>query len=63
MPIGSPGGGYDLNPVLAGNKARLCTLAQRLKRETGRSVYTVAADLNSRSDLARSKPSCATTLP
>jgi short-subunit dehydrogenase len=28
-------------------------LAQRLKDETGRSVETIAADLNNKSDLAR----------
>ncbi|MBV8512452.1 MAG: SDR family oxidoreductase [Xanthobacteraceae bacterium] len=44
--------GYDLI-LVARNKTRLCTLAQRLKRETGRSVETVAADLNNKSDLAR----------
>ena len=44
--------GYDLI-LVARNKTRLCTSAQRLKRETGRSVETVAADLNNKSDLAR----------
>jgi uncharacterized protein len=44
--------GYDLI-LVARNKTRLCTLAQRLKRETGCSVETVAADLNNKSDLAR----------
>jgi short-subunit dehydrogenase len=44
--------GYDLI-LVARNKARLCTVAQRLKRETGRSVETVAADLNNKSDLGR----------
>ena len=49
--------GYDLI-LVARNKTRLCTVAQRLKRETGRSVETVAADLNNKSDLApcRSDP-------
>lgn len=44
--------GYDLI-LVARSKTRLCTLAQRLKRETGRSVETVAADLNNKADLAR----------
>ncbi len=44
--------GYDLI-LVARNKTRLCTLAQRLKRETGRSVETVVADLNNKSDLAQ----------
>src|SRR5690348_54216 len=44
--------GYDLI-LVARNKTRLGTLAQRLKRETGRSVEAVAADLNNKTDLAR----------
>jgi len=44
--------GFDLI-LVARNKTRLCTLAQRLKRETGRAVETVAADLNNKTDLAR----------
>ena len=44
--------GYDLI-LVARNKTRLCTLAQRLKRETGRSVETVVADLDDKTDLAR----------
>src|SRR5271166_1864706 len=44
--------GYDLI-LVARNKTRLCTLAQRLKRETGRSVETVVTDLNNKTDLAR----------
>jgi uncharacterized protein len=44
--------GYDLI-LVARNQSRLSALAQRLKNETGRSVETVAADLNDRADLAR----------
>src|ERR1700719_1974653 len=44
--------GYDLI-LVARNKDRLAALAQRLKDETGRSVETIAADLNDRADLAR----------
>jgi short-subunit dehydrogenase len=44
--------GYDL-VLVARNANRLAALAQRLKDETGRSVETVAADLNNKSDLAR----------
>jgi uncharacterized protein len=44
--------GYDLI-LVARNQSRLATLAQRLKSETGRSVETIAADLNDRADLAR----------
>ena len=44
--------GFDLI-LVARNKIRLCTLAQRLKRETGRAVETVVADLNNKADLAR----------
>jgi uncharacterized protein len=44
--------GYDLI-LVARNKARLCALAQRLKRETGRLIETVVADLDSKTDLAR----------
>ena len=44
--------GYDLI-LVARNASRLAALAQRLKNETGRSVETIAADLNDRADLAR----------
>ena len=44
--------GYDLI-LVARNKSRLVALAQRLRSATGRSVETVAADLNDRTDLAR----------
>jgi uncharacterized protein len=44
--------GYDLI-LVARNQSRLAALAQRLKNETGRSVETVAADLNDKADLAR----------
>jgi uncharacterized protein len=44
--------GYDLT-LVARNRSRLAALAQRLKVETGRSVDTIAADLNDRADLAR----------
>ena len=44
--------GYDLI-LVARNQSRLSALAQRLKSETGRSVETVAADLNDKADLAR----------
>jgi short-subunit dehydrogenase len=44
--------GYDLI-LVARDKPRLALLAQRLRRATGRSVETVAADLNDRRDLAR----------
>jgi short-subunit dehydrogenase len=44
--------GYDLI-LVARNHSRLATLAQRLKNESGRSVETIAADLNDRADLAR----------
>jgi short-subunit dehydrogenase len=44
--------GYDLI-LVARNKDRLAALAQRLKDETGRSVETIAADLNDKADLAR----------
>jgi uncharacterized protein len=44
--------GYDLI-LVARNQSRLATLAQRLKSQTGRSVETIAADLNDRADLAR----------
>jgi short-subunit dehydrogenase len=44
--------GYDLI-LVARNKNRLAVLAQRLKDETGRSVETIAADLNDKADLAR----------
>src|ERR1700704_5589461 len=39
--------------LVARNQSRLTALAQRLKNETGRSVETIAADLNDKSDLAR----------
>ena len=44
--------GHDLI-LVARNRTRLAALAQRLKDETGRSVETIAADLNDRQDLAR----------
>ena len=44
--------GYDLI-LVARNASRLAALARRLKDETGRSVETIAADLNDRADLAR----------
>src|ERR1700737_3647237 len=44
--------GYDLI-LVARNQSRLTALAQRLNNETGRSVETIAADLNDRADLAR----------
>jgi uncharacterized protein len=43
--------GYDLI-LVARNRSRLATLAQRLKSETGRSVEIVVADLGDSSDLA-----------
>jgi short-subunit dehydrogenase len=44
--------GYDLI-LVARNGSRLAALAQRLQNETGRSVETIAADLNDKADLAR----------
>jgi uncharacterized protein len=44
--------GYDLI-LVARNESRLAALAKRLKDATGRSVETIAADLNDRTDLAR----------
>jgi short-subunit dehydrogenase len=44
--------GYDLI-LAARDKIRLAGLAQRLRNSTGRSVDTVAADLNAKTDLAR----------
>jgi short-subunit dehydrogenase len=44
--------GYDLI-LAARNQNRLTALAQRLTTETGRSVETIAADLNDKADLAR----------
>jgi short-subunit dehydrogenase len=44
--------GYDLI-LVARNLSRLAALAQRLQDETGRSVETIAADLNDKADLAR----------
>src|SRR3984893_12040038 len=44
--------GYDLI-LVARNQSRLDSLAQRLQAETGRSVETIAADLNAKADLAR----------
>jgi uncharacterized protein len=44
--------GYDLI-LVARDKTRLAGLAQRLRNSTGRSVDTVAADLNAKPDLAR----------
>src|ERR1700716_4254955 len=40
---------YDLI-LVARNQSRLTALAQRLKNETGRSVETIAADLNDKMD-------------
>src|SRR5450432_379744 len=44
--------GYDLI-LVARNKGRLDALAARLKSATGRSIETIAADLNDRADLAK----------
>jgi len=44
--------GYDLI-LVARNETRLATLARRLKAETGRSIETIAADLNDKAELAR----------
>jgi short-subunit dehydrogenase len=44
--------GFDL-VLVARNRARLETLAARLREETGRSTQVVAADLGERADLAR----------
>src|SRR5882724_1891842 len=44
--------GYDLI-LVARNQGRLDALAKRLNSETGRSVETIAADLNEKTDLAR----------
>src|SRR6202011_1633593 len=44
--------GYDLI-LVARNRSRLAALARRLQDETGRSVETIAADLNDKADLAR----------
>ena len=44
--------GYDLI-LVARSADRLATLASRLTDETGRSVETLAADLNNKTDLAR----------
>jgi short-subunit dehydrogenase len=44
--------GYDLI-LVARNQSRLTALAGRLKSQTGRSVETIAADLNDNADLAR----------
>ena len=44
--------GYDLI-LVARDKGRLGSLAQRLRSTTGRSVDTVAADLNDKADLAK----------
>jgi uncharacterized protein len=44
--------GYDLI-LVARNQSRLTALAGRLKNETGRSVETIAVDLNDKADLAR----------
>jgi hypothetical protein len=46
--------GYDLI-LVARDKTRLAGLAQRLRNSTGRSVDTVAADLNDKTDLARAE--------
>jgi short-subunit dehydrogenase len=44
--------GYDLI-LVARNQNRLAALAERLKTETGRSIETIAADLNDKADLTR----------
>ena len=44
--------GYDLI-LVARNQSRLDALAERLKSTTGRSVETIAADLNDKADLAK----------
>src|SRR5882757_9309412 len=44
--------GYDLI-LVARNQGRLDALAKRLNGETARSVETIAADLNEKTDLAR----------
>ncbi len=44
--------GHDLI-LVARNKERLASLAQRLASETGRTVETVAADLGEKVDLGR----------
>jgi short-subunit dehydrogenase len=44
--------GYDLI-LVARNADRLGALATRLTKETGRTIETIAADLNDKSDLAR----------
>jgi len=44
--------GYDLI-LVARDKIRLAGLAQRLRSSTGRSVDTIAADLNDKTDLAK----------
>ena len=44
--------GYDLI-LVARNQSRLAALAERLTAETGRTVETIAADLNDKADLAR----------
>jgi short-subunit dehydrogenase len=44
--------GYDLI-LVARNQSRLAALAKRLKNERGRSIETIAGDLNDKPDLAR----------
>jgi short-subunit dehydrogenase len=44
--------GFDLI-LVARNQSRLAALAKRLKNETGRSIETIAGDLNDKADLAR----------
>ena len=44
--------GYDLI-LVARNQSRLDSLAKRLRTETGRSVETIAADLNDRAGVAK----------
>src|SRR5258708_6326892 len=44
--------GYDLI-LVARSKNRLAALARRLENETSRSVETISADLNNKTDLAR----------
>jgi short-subunit dehydrogenase len=44
--------GYDLI-LVARNEERLSVVAKRLTRETGRSVQTIAVDLNDKAGVAR----------
>ena len=62
--------GYDLI-LVARNRDRLDALAQRLTRETGRTIEVIAADLNSSADTARVEETlapmpasrCSSTMP